>query len=485
MKGRVSTTTELNLIVISGNYISIREPTCAVGFVSTATAVISSVLIGAVIVLAAAMPVRAQEERPGHPNKVMQIDGRIFNHNAASVQAPAAGRPLFITLQEAQERAVVASKTADLAKLNATAARYHRQAAQADYFPKISSTFANLHFNKFMGQEIAVRDRTVGVPLMSKDQSLFAVTAAQPVTPLFQVRQVVRIARADERIAQARADAAALAVKSGVQNAYFAVLIAQRQQVVADAKIKTLERQIRLASTAAPSLAGGLTRRGVELAEAEKALLSANTRVTELSGELSVLIGLPMETPLELAAPPPLEEVDLSGEAPSADIERNLEVLEARETVEKARAARSLAKLNYIPEIAGLWGYSYQTALPLLPRDFSFVGFLATWNVFDFGKRERTISERSTQLRMAETNLELVRSKVAAGTKKASLDLQRTRRILQLTRKVASMYQTVPAAFLEGDLDAKAAQAQAEAEMFQADFDFRLAYTDLMRIINR
>jgi outer membrane protein TolC len=104
--------------------------------------------------------------------------------------------------------------------------------------------------------------------------------------------------------------------------------------------------------------------------------------------------------------------------------------------------------------------------------------------VFDFGRRENTIGERTTQLRMAKANLELVRAKVAAGAKKASLDMQRTRRILQLTRKVASMYQAAPAAFLDGDLEAQAARAQAEAEMFQADLDFRLAYADLQRMVN-
>jgi outer membrane protein TolC len=98
-------------------------------------------------------------------------------------------------------------------------------------------------------------------------------------------------------------------------------------------------------------------------------------------------------------------------------------VVEAQETLVKARAASRWSKLDYVPDVAGLWGYSYQTVIPARPRDFSFVGFMATWNVFDFGKRERTMSERSTQMKMAEANLALVRAKVAASTQKASLDV--------------------------------------------------------------
>jgi outer membrane protein TolC len=460
---------------------TITERNCFSIFVSIGT---GRIFIVTVIVFCVAMAANAQERRPSHLNPVAPVDNATLGQVVADSPAPAAGRPLLLTLQDAQARAVVASKASELARLNVTAARYHRQAAQADYFPKIGSTFANLHFNKFMGQEITVLNRSRGVPLIDKDQSLFAVTVTQPVTPLLQVRQLVRIARADERIAQAKAEAATAAIQSSVQNAYFALLIAQRQKVVAETKVKTMDRQIRLASMAAPTLTGSLAQRDVGLAEAAKALLTASSRVADLSSSLNALIGTPMETPLELAAPLPLEEVDLNGRALAPDIERNPEVVEARESVEKARAATSLAKFNYMPEVAGFWGYSFQNGIPLLPRDFSFVGFMASWNVFDFGRRENTIGERTTQLRMAKANLELVRAKVAAGAKKASLDMQRTRRILQLTRKVASLYQAAPAAFLDGDLEAQAARAQAEAEMFQADLDFRLAYADLQRMVN-
>src|SRR2546429_4390303 len=74
-----------------------------------------------------------------------------------------------ITLDEAKARAAAAANAADLARLSVDAAKYHRQAAQADYFPKIESTFANLHFNKFMGQTIQLARRSADLPLARKD----------------------------------------------------------------------------------------------------------------------------------------------------------------------------------------------------------------------------------------------------------------------------------------------------------------------------
>src|SRR5262245_11889395 len=77
----------------------------------------------------------------------------------------------LITLEEAKERAVNTSTSqgANLAQLGIDAARYHRRATEADYFPKIGATFFNMHFNKFLGQQIQVLSlgRTLTLPLLN------------------------------------------------------------------------------------------------------------------------------------------------------------------------------------------------------------------------------------------------------------------------------------------------------------------------------
>jgi len=142
-----------------------------------------------------------------------------------------------------------------------------------------------------------------------------------------------------------------------------------------------------------------------------------------------------------------------------------------------------LSKLEYVPDIAVIGAYSYQTAIPLLPKDFSFIGVMPTYNLFDFGKRERTIKERGAQVDMAKANLELVRAKVAAGAQKTVTDLDRTRRILELTRQIVSMQRAAMPRDQDPGPEAKAALAKAEAEMFQADLDYRAAYVQLKRVM--
>jgi outer membrane protein TolC len=140
----------------------------------------------------------------------------------------------------------------------------------------------------------------------------------------------------------------------------------------------------------------------------------------------------------------------------------------------QSNAARRLAKLEYVPDAVVTGGYMFQTGIPVLPDDFSWIGVIATWTIFDFGKRERTIKERGAQVTMARTNLELVRANAAAGAQKAVMDVDRTRRILELTRKLVSMQRAITPRDQVPGPEAKAALAKAEAEMFQAELDYRM-----------
>src|SRR4029434_3257215 len=81
-----------------------------------------------------------------------------FSLSAQAQQENGSGGVRRITLPEAQARAG-ASPAVRAAQLTVDAARYHREAVAADYFPKISSTFFNLHFNKLMGERVALPRR--------------------------------------------------------------------------------------------------------------------------------------------------------------------------------------------------------------------------------------------------------------------------------------------------------------------------------------
>jgi hypothetical protein len=383
-----------------------------------------------------------------------------------------------ITLAEAQQQASgAANPMAHIAQLGVEAAKQHRLGAESDYFPKLSSTLTNFHFNKFMGQVITIQRPiqggtvSAGLPLAGKDQTLIALTGAQPITPLLKLHEVVNIARADERLAMAKAGMP-VETAANVESGYYALLVAQRQLVVARANAQGIGDKKLLASMAA-TLASDHPE--PEIAAA-KQLVIADSKVKELMVTLNELLGYPDDTELELVPPDTeIENISLK-EASDKALAANPEVVEAESNVAKAHAASRLSKLDYVPDVVVLGGYAYNDyAIPLLPRDFSFIGIMGSYNLFDFGKREHTIKERNAQVSQAEAALELTKAKVAAAVKASYFEMDRSRQLTELAHRLSAEVSVREVSSRQDDSDRASSQARIDIEIFQADLEYRQA----------
>ena len=399
--------------------------------------------------------------------------------------------PRRITLDQVKQQvaAMAASPLARLGQLSIEAAKLHRLGVQSDYFPKIGATVTNLHFTDFLGEVLTLRRPLAGataqvpVPLLSQNQTVVALTFVQPITPLFQVYQAVKIARADERIAMAKAGRAIAQNISNTQieETYFKLLIAQRRVISAD-------RKLRIAET--PTLYASVSR--VVRAPAQepellgaKAAATAFAEVRELTDSLNRMMGWPSDTELDLVQPDPLVENISAADIGDKNVTANLEVIEAEQTVIKARAASTLSKLTYIPTVAATSGFIYQNALPLLPTTFGYGGLIISYNIYDFGKRERAVKEASAQREMAEIAVQLTKSKVAANMKAAYAELERTRQLSQITQKMgSSVTQLLTVSSTPENRDMIATRADVEVEMLEADLAHRKAYARLKALMD-
>jgi outer membrane protein TolC len=396
--------------------------------------------------------------------------------------------PQLITLQEAQQKAAPAGNNpmVRLGQLQVEVARESRLGTRATFFPQIGSTFENLHFNKFMGQLLQTSGRfatrSLGLPLVGKDQTLAAVTVTQPITPLFQLRQLYKINLADERIARAKAGMPVSETANKVEKTYYELLVAQRQLAFANAKATETRNKWLVASSSTPAASANHDE---ELIETSNALAIATSKVKELTASLNDLLGWPPDTQLQLVPPDPrFEDIPLK-EATDKALAANAEVVEAEQNVVKAQAASSLQKLAYVPVVAAMGGYAYNNnVLPLLPRDFSFIGIVATYNIFDFGKREHTIKGANAQAEMAELALQLTKAKVTTSVKSSHFELERARQLSELTRRLDSAIKVQRASYEENSAEIIAAKkARIEAEMFQSDLDYRQALSRLKTLM--
>ena len=160
-------------------------------------------------------------------------------------------------------------------------------------------------------------------------------------------------------------------------------------------------------------------------------------------------------------------------------------VVEAEQTVVKARAAYTLSKLAYVPTVAAVSGYLFQNVIPLVPSNFGYGGVMASYNLFDFGKRERAVKEAHAQLGMAEIALQLTKAKTAANLKKSYFELERTRQLSRMAQKMgASMALLMNASSNPDSVAVSAARADLELEMLEADFAHRQAFAALSAQMN-
>ena len=405
--------------------------------------------------------------------------------------APSRGGPRRITLEQVKQSAKTAINPLQrLGALSIEAAKQHRLGIQADYLPKFSATAWNLHFTDFLGQIARLEFPRLGIPpvilpvvIVNKDQTVAALSFVQPITPILQVRQAVKIARADERIAQAKAAATAANVQSAeAEETYFQLLIAQRQLTSAEWRLRGSEsRPLYAAASVGVVRAPG---QEAELVEAAKSVESAASTVRELTASLDRMIGWPEDTELDLEIPDPLVENISLRDVNDGPVAPNAGIVEAEETVVKARAAATLSKLAYVPTVAAISGYAFQNAFPAVLSNFGYGGVMASYTLFDFGKREHAVKEARAQLEMAEIGLQAAKTKSSTELKKSYYELERSRQLSNVAQRMAA-----PAALLinasatsEG-LQVRAARAEMELEMLQADLAHRQAYAHLMSLM--
>jgi outer membrane protein TolC len=429
----------------------------------------------------------------GRPGLVSNAIAAGFSggSNSAEGQPVRSGRPQRITIEQVKQSAArMASPLARLSHLSVEAAKQHRLGVQADYYPKFGATFVNLHFTDFLGEIVEVRRPLMGtvtqvpVQIINQNQTTAALTFVQPITPLFEVRQAVRIARADERIAMAKA-AASVSKNSRdteIEETYFKLLIAQRQLTSAEWKLRSERRPLYA------SAAGDVVRVNSEQEtgmEARKAVDTAAGRVRELTASLNRVMGWPDDTELELALPDPLVENISLQEVADKSTAANPALVEAEQTVVKARAASSISKMAYVPTVAAVAGYMFQNVLPAVSSNFGYGGVMASYTLFDFGKREHAVKEARARLEMAETAVQLTKAKLAADVKKSYFELERSRQLSQVVQKMGSSTALLMKVSSDSEsLEVRKARADVELEMLEADFAHRQAFNRLKALID-
>jgi hypothetical protein len=72
---------------------------------------------------------------------------------------------------------------------------------------------------------------------------------------------------------------------------------------------------------------------------------------------------------------------------------------------------------------------------------------------------------------------------VAQGVKSSYLELERSRKLSQLARRMVSATQVIEASYKSDDPEVESARAKMEADMFRAELEYRQAYARLKNLM--
>lgn len=393
---------------------------------------------------------------------------------AAPAPAPVdVGRRL--SLAEALDLGLAESPDLAIGAKSVDAARAHLRATRAQRLPTVKVEANVLRWDEELAFEVAP-----GVPpLVAREQitSSVGVTAALPLTNQLTFRQLVRADEQAVTAARREQSAASESLASGIAQVYLGVLLARAQVDISSSRVQAVESQL----TRARALAEGGVLKRVDVLRLEAALAAARREVIEAQAgvasaaeQLGLLLGLPpgdrVDAVDDLAADPKPPPIDAAAAEQGALDRPALAVADARAA--QARAGVGAAKTALIPSVAAIGNYSHQEgAGPFQPEDSWYVGLVASWDVWDWGRNYRLYQEadhRAEQARMVAAR-ERDRARIAA--RKQVRDARAAYEALAVARAglaaAEEAYRIEAVRYAEGDttttdlLQAETEQAQA------------------------
>jgi outer membrane protein TolC len=377
---------------------------------------------------------------------------------------------------------------------NVQSKSYAVKAIRADYFPKVTGSVMYLHFNDNLGTVLTGGGRTVtgphGVPLLTfptfaanvavlNQNTYFSnIMAAQPITDLLKVRQGVKIARADEQIAQDELEKGTRQLVSGVEQLYWGLLAARRIRAGALEGVQGAELLAKTQTLEARAA----------LVEARQGLQQVDKQVADLQEQLNGLLELPLCTTLELVEPSlPTLAFHCAEEVIGLALAASPEIREAQHTIAKAQAAVAAGKLDYVPSIAAVGGYMNQSFADYIQPNVGYVGVVGTYTFIDWGKRRNTIRERKELESLATLKLRQTEDEVRQKALKAFREVAESKEALKTAQEMAELRKEAEKkATAPADLMAAAkARMLADVEAIKADLTYRTAYVQLMSLIGK
>ena len=423
----------------------------------------------------------------------------------AAATSQYAGEARHMTLSEAVHLAIDQSRLLKIARLKVSESEERKAGERSAYFPSLKNESNILHVTDLQNISIPTGafGNAGGAPVPSRETILpqgrdtfytSGTQLSQPLTQLIRIRDANRIAAAEVAISRDELKQAENEVALRVHSLYYGVLITQLQRKAAEqqaqyasANLRESEENVRNGDALKVAAIQGQAT----VLESQQAVLTADLQLSDLTAELNDLLGLPLDTKLDLDDGVPTGFDSRSREEyVQTAWSQNPQIKAAAEAIAKAGAAVASAKTAYIPDITAYARQSYQDGLPFFVRNFGTLGVNMTWDLFDFGKRRAAVRERQDQLEEARENLRRSKDEIAVSIERSYNKVERTKNLVDVAQQVVKLRQeserlarnqSAQGVVLVSDhRQATAATYRAQADFLQANLGYLLARAELL-----
>jgi outer membrane protein TolC len=322
----------------------------------------------------------------------------------------------------------------------------------------------------------------------------------QPLTQLFRIRHANVVAQQDVLIAKTQLDQTQDVVVLQVRQLYYNILITQQKlkasqdQLAAD-QIKDEESRSDVARGNALEISALQSKAAILQAQQES--LTLRLQGNDLRRQLADVLGLPVETPIDLepGAAAVALEIPSRADAIRIALDQNQDLKAARQTLVKAQAGLAAAKDAYIPDVTALSRYSYQSGVPFLVHNFGTFGFSLSYDLFDGGRREAKIREARSEVHSAEVAVDKLQSEIEVQVHGIYDRVDELRQMVDVAGQVVKV-RTEAARLADRQFEQTAALssarsqshadlASATASSLEASCGLSLAEADLKRAIGQ
>lgn len=345
------------------------------------------------------------------------------------------------------------------------------------------------------GTTIALPNEEKTFPLGKHHNFNAGVTLYQPITQLGKIKTGIEVAKTDVELARHEQSRASLQIKQAIEKLYYGLLITQKQQEEANAKIKLA--QMRLYDVESALLSGktiDVNKAGLQanIADEEQNLLKLRIQTEDYTADLKQLTGIEADS---VTLAPVANMAVATGTLDSyltnaASTNNDIKIASLTEI--KTQKAIRAAEQSNLPDIGLVAGYSYQTGNLLFPNNNPFVGAQFKWNIQDLVSNKQVIRQRHFLSQQARENLINTQNQVKNDVSKTHRKLSQATALIAVAEK-AVKYRTeelkvqsdkqASGLNLEADiLNTRSLLAKAEADLLAAQLNYRLAQSDLQRL---